>query len=217
MQISSVNSLWNAFSANGAASSKSAQYQSVEEKNEAYELALSDQAQAYMASGQSMMDRLSNPSFAQNLPEDLQNSMDDIQERLNRLLVSRNLGTDETLEFTVDENGFIRLTSEHPDKEAIEQAINGNEEFVGDLKETLNKGRNYAASEANEKYVKLMNDEDDEDKEKKVKENEYERQLRLTEKVAKIQEQISSVSGNFSLQGGKLSLASVAMAQNMSF
>ncbi len=216
MQVSSDKTLAIANIWGRQSTTKSAEFaQAQDSLSEAYTLDLSEAAQKYLNSSQNLLNRAQGKALSQAaLPDDLQQSINNLQDRLNRILLSHNIDTAQDISFEFDENGLLKVTSEHPDKEKIERILNEDNGFINEARQSLQDGFEYAAGEVQQKYVEILEDDDDEDKKEKIK-NDYERQLDLQMRAAKAQEQVAAAAGSFSLNGGALTMSSVATAQSI--
>lgn len=217
MQLSSINNSNNIQNLLGGFSASSKSDNQNEKKDEAYQLSISDEAQAaYAAAKRSQANRINNPDLGASLPKELQESIKSMQDKLNRILLSHNIKTGQDLNFTVNNEGKIELVGENPNKEAIEEALNSDAEFVKEAKSTLEKASAEAQSQVNQKKeIRLKEPEDDE--EEKKKQNEYERQLAINTKAISVANQINTASNKFSVSGGTISFDSLNIAQSTVF
>lgn len=184
------------------------------EKSSAFTLDLSDAAKMIMAAGKTVsqtpgMDTAQKTKTMTDLANDVKKSTQEVEKMLNRLLLSRNIDTSSKIEFGTDENGRIIVTSDHPDKALIEEAVNGNNEVSQGIKDMLDKSSTLALATVKQNYTIALEDEENKDDEEK--------KLMLDEKYVSFAKQVNDVSGNFSLEGGQISAASLSMAQSMTF
>lgn len=195
---------------NFGSSSKSADKQekdsAIPPTSDAFVLDLSEQAKALMAAetGASETGKLDSLS-------DINRKVDatEVSEALNRLLVSRNINVSGKIDFSFDDNGKIIVTSDHPQKDLIEQAVNENNSLSNDVKKLLKQSYEEALDKVQKEYqIALEDDENKDDEEKK---------LELHNRVVSFTKQLDSVAGDFSLEGGNISAAVTAMATGFSF
>lgn len=215
MQISSVNNQSAIAGLLGTSSASKEAQRNNSEKNEAYELSISEEAQqAYLAAKQSQMNRLTNPNVTvgNKVSDKLQASIDSMTEKLNRILLSNGIDTSSEINLSIDETGKIVVKSDHPEKEKIERILNDNEQFANEVKKTLSDASLEAVGQVEEKKQISLKEHEEDDEDKKKQENEFERQLRITEKAIEISKQVMAVSNDFSLSGGTVSFASLTMA-----
>lgn len=215
MQISSVNNQSAIAGLLGTSSASKEALSNNSEKNEAYELSISEEAQqAYLAAKQSQMNRLTNPNVTggNKVSDKLQASIDSMTEKLNRILLSNGIDTSSEINLSIDETGKIVVKSDHPEKEKIERILNDNEQFANEVKKTLSDASLEAVGQVEEKKQISLKEHEEDDEDKKKQENEFERQLRITEKAIEISKQVMAVSNDFSLSGGTVSFASLTMA-----
>ena len=215
MQISSVNNQSAIAGLLGTSSASKEAQSKNSEKNEAYELSISEEAQqAYIAAKQSQMNRLTNPDITggNKVSDKLQASIDSMTEKLNRILLSNGIDTSSEISLSVDETGKIVVKSDHPEKEKIERILNDDEQFANEVRKTLSDASLEAIGQVEEKKQISLKEHEEDDEDKKKKENEFERQLRITEKAMEISKQVMAVSNDFSLSGGTVSFASLTMA-----
>lgn len=215
MQLSSVNNQNPILNMLGTSSqSKEVQAKNAK-KNEAYELSISEEAQqAYLAAKQSQMNRLTNPDVTggSKVSDKLQEQIDSMTEKLNRILLSNGIDTSKEISLGVDESGKIIVKSDHPEKDKIERILNDNEQFAHETRKTLSEASLEALGQVEEKKQIRLKEPEEDDEDKKKHENEFERQLRITEKAMEISKQVIAASSDFSLSGGTVSFASLTMA-----
>lgn len=173
------------------------------EKSAAFVLDLSDDAQQMMASSSNKTNKI-NSVIGNNKVD-----ADEVSKALNRFLVSRNFDVSQKIEFSLDESGNIKITSDHPQKDEIEQALNDNDSLSSDIRQLLKQSHEEAIGEVQRKYsIELSEDENKDDEEK---------QLELYNKTISFNQQLDSAAGNFSFSGGKIIAAVTTMAASMSF
>lgn len=214
MNVSSVfSNSFGLFGGKTMASAKSPEFIAKNEKNDAYELNISDEAKnAYKTSAADTLARASGSDLiAAAMPQDLKNDIKAMEEKLTRILLSHNIDTSKPIDFSF-ENGKIVVKGEHPEKERIERILNENEELVSSSQKTLDKAAAHAHNLAEQKYKVALKDKDDDEKE-----TEYEKELRLKMRLANVNKQITEVSGDFSLSGGGVSMSSIAVANGATF
>lgn len=214
MQISSVNNQKPILNVFGTSSQSKELQAKTFEKNEAYELSISEEAQqAYLAAKRSQMNRLSNPDVTggAKVSDKLQEQIDAMTKKLNRILLANGIDTSKDINLGV-ESGKIIVKSNHSEKERIERILNDNEQFANEVHKTLADASLEAEGQVEEKKQARLKEHVEDDEDKKKQENEFERQLRITEKVINISNQIMAVSGDFSLSDGNISFASLTIA-----
>ncbi|MBQ8630178.1 MAG: hypothetical protein IJ479_00480 [Alphaproteobacteria bacterium] len=211
-KISAIANIWGRQS-----TTKSEEFvQKGDSTSEAYTLDLSEAAQKYMSSSQALLARAQGKELTKAaLPDGLQQSIDHMQDRLNRTLLSHNINTAQDISFEFDKSGLLKVTSEHPDKEKIERILNEDKEFINEARRTLQDSSEYASGEVQKKYVELLEDDDKDDEDKEKIKNEYERQSDLQMRAAKAQEQVAAASNSFMLGGGALTMSSIATAHSI--
>lgn len=175
--------------------------------NAAFILDLSDKAQEIIAAdkGVSAADR------TKTLDERVKEQSEAVQNKMTRLLLSRNIDFSKNMDFEIDSSGNIRIKGDVDNKEVIENVLNGDSSFRNELKQLLNDASDLAAQKIKEKYkiaLKALEKDDDKDKEK--------RKLELQNKYIQMVQNVGSISGNFSLNNGSLNIASLDFAANVS-
>lgn len=214
MNVSSVfSNSFGLFGGKPMASAKSPEFVAKNEKNDAYELSISDEAKnAYKTSAADTIARASGGDLiAAAMPQDLKDDIKSMEEKLTRILLSHNIDTSKPIDFSF-ENGKITVKGDHPDKEKIERVLNENQDLVSSSQKTLDKAAAHARNLADEKYKISLKDKDDDEKE-----TEYEKELRLKMRLATVNKQIAEVSGDFSLNAGGISMSSIAVANGATF
>lgn len=197
-----LNGLGSAKPANNAEEPRTAA-----SSNAAFILDLSDKAQEIIAAdkGVSATDR------TKTLDERVKEQSEAVQNKMTRLLLSRNIDFSKNMDFEIDSSGNIRIKGDVDNKEAIENVLNGDSSFRNELKQLLNDASDLAAQKIKEKYkiaLKALEKDDDKDKEK--------RKLELQNKYIQMVQNAGSISGNFSLNNGSLNIASLDFAANVS-
>lgn len=209
MSILSVSSFLQPL--NGLGSAKPAnnaeETRTVASSNAAFILDLSDKAQEIIAAdkGASATDR------TKTLDERVKEQSEAVQNKMTRLLLSRNIDFSKNMDFEIDSSGNIRIKGDVDNKEAIENVLNGDSSFRNELKQLLNDASDLATQKIKEKYkiaLKALEKDDDKDKEK--------RKLELQNKYIQMVQNVGSISGNFSLNNGSLNIASLDFAANVS-
>lgn len=206
MSILSVSSLLQPLNTFGKRSDGIGAAVEAPKTDEAYILDLSDRKNVGISAEKSSV---SGGMSYGPLLKSVQKQTVNVQDRLTRLLLSRNIDYSENIKFKIDDNGKIRVDGENAGKEAIEQVLNEDSEFSTELKRLLNDASDLAREEVRQKYqIALEDDENKDDEEKK---------LMLENKVIEINNQITKLSGSFSLDGGSLNIASLQFAAGVSF
>ena len=198
-----LNGFGNAKPANDAAET-----QSINTSNPAFVLDLSTKAQEIIAAnngGVSDMDR------TMPLEMRVKEQSEAVQNKMTRLLLSRNIDFSKDLDFEIDSSGKVRVKGEVANKEAIEKVLNEDASFSGELKKLLSDASDLATQKIKEKYkiaLKALEEDDDKDKEKK--------KLELQNKYIQMVQNVGKISENFSLSNGTLSIASLDFAASVS-
>lgn len=214
MNVSSVfSNSFGLFGGKPMVGAKSQEFVAKNEKNDAYELNISNEAKnAYKASAADTMSRAAGKDLiAAAMPQDLKDKIKTMEEELSRILLSHNINTSKPIDFAF-ENGRVVVKGEHPEKEKIERVLNENKDLVNSIQKTLDEAAAYARDLAGQKYKVALKDKDDDEKE-----TEYEKELRLKMRLAAVNKQIAEVSGDFSLSGGGVSMSSIAVANGATF
>lgn len=198
-----LNGLGSAKPANNAEETRTAT-----SSNAAFILDLSDKAQEIIAAdkGVSVTDR------TKTLDERVKEQSEAVQNKMTRLLLSRNIDFSKNMDFEIDSSGNIRIKGDVDNKEAIENVLNGDSSFRNELKQLLSDASDLATQKIKEKYkiaLKALEKDDDEDKEKK--------KLELQNKYIQMVQNVGSISGNFSLNNGSLNIASLDFAAGVGF
>lgn len=210
MSILSVSSFLQPL--NGFGSTKpandTAEINNVSASNAAFVLDLSEKAQEIIAAnngGVSDMDR------TMPLETRVKEQSKAVQDKMTRLLLSRNIDFSQNMDFEIDSSGKIRVKGEVANKEAIEKVLNEDSSFSGELKRLLSDASDLATQKIKEKYkiaLKALEDDDDEDKEKK--------KLELQNKYIQMVQNVGKISNDFSLSNGALNIASLDFAAGVS-
>lgn len=214
MEISSVfSNSFSLFNVKTQNSSKSADFMASNEKNPAYDLNISDEAKnAYKTSQNDFFSRAQGSGInALAMPQELKDGIQDMQDKLNRILLSHNIDTSKPIEFTI-ENGQVKVMSNHPQKAEIERVLSENQDFVSSSQKTLDGAKAHATDIVNQKVKIAMENKDDDEEE-----TESEKELRLEAQKVSVGKQIADVGGNFSLNGGSVSMPSIAVASSAIF
>lgn len=210
MSILSVSSFLQPL--NGLGSAKPAN--NVEEartatsSNAAFILDLSDKAQEIIAAdkGVSATDR------TKTLDERVKEQSEAVQNKMTRLLLSRNIDFSKNMDFEIDSSGNIRIKGDVDNKETIENVLNGDSSFRNELKQLLNDASDLATQKIKEKYkiaLKALEKDDDKDKEK--------RKLELQNKYIQMVQNVGKISNDFSMNNGILNIASLDFAAGVGF
>lgn len=197
-----LNGLGNAKPANNTDETRTAT-----SSNAAFILDLSDKAQEIIAADKG----LSATDRTKTLDERVKEQSEAVQNKMTRLLLSRNIDFNKNIDFEIDASGNIRIKGDVDNKEAIENVLNGDSSFRNELKQLLNDASDLASQKIKEKYKIALNaleKEDDKDKEK--------RKLELQNKYIQMVQNVGSISGDFSLNNGSLNIASLDFAANVS-
>lgn len=176
----------------------------------AFILDLSDQAQQIMAAGNS--NEAAAVDTSKSLSDRVKEQSEAVQDKINRLLLSRNLDVNADMDFEIGVDGKIKVKGDIANKEAIEAALNGDSSLGNELKQLLNDSSQLATQKLKEKFkvaVKALEDDDDEDKEKK--------KLELEQKYIRTVQQVGEISNDFSFSGGSLNIASLDFVENFTF
>lgn len=179
-------------------------------KSDAFILDLSSQAQQILAASNS--NEISQVNTSKSLSDRVKEQSESVQDKITRLLLSRNLDINADMDFEVDAGGNIKVKSDIANKEAIEEALNSDTSLGRELKQLLSDSSQLATEKIKEKYkvaLKALEEDDDKDKEKK--------KLELQNKYIKMVEQVSQISNDFSFSGGSLNIASMDFANNLIF
>ena len=176
----------------------------------AFILDLSDQAQQIMAAGNS--NEAAAVDTSKSLSDRVKEQSEAVQDKINRLLLSRNLDVNADMDFEIGVDGKIKVKGDIANKEAIEAALNGDSSLGNELKQLLNDSSQLATQKLKEKFkvaVKALEEDDDEDKEKK--------KLELEQKYIRAVQQVGEISNDFSFSGGSLNIASLDFVENFTF
>lgn len=176
----------------------------------AFILDLSDQAQQIMAAGNS--NEAAAVDTSKSLSDRVKEQSEAVQDKINRLLLSRNLDVNADMDFEIGVDGKIKVKGDIANKEAIEAALNGDSSLGNELKQLLNDSSQLATQKLKEKFkvaVKALEEDDDEDKEKK--------KLELEQKYIRTVQQVGEISNDFSFSGGSLNIASLDFVENFTF
>lgn len=213
LSVSSFLQPLNGFGASKQSSNDKAASGSSSDNNPAFVLDLSDKAKQLMAaelpSETKNVDAFKKPvSLSDSVKEQSKN----VQDKMTRLLLSRNIDFSADMDLEIDSSGKIRVKGDIANKDAIEEALNGDSSLSSELKQLLNDSSSLATQKAEAKYkaaLKILEEDDDEDKEKK--------KLEMEQKYINIVKQIGQISNDFSFKGGALSIASLDFVANTTF
>lgn len=178
--------------------------------SDAFILDLSSQAQQMLAAGNS--NEAAQVDTSKSLSDRVKEQSESVQDKITRLLLSRNLDINTDMDFEVDAGGNIKVKGDIANKEAIEQALNSDSTLGSELKQLLSDSSDLATQKIKEKYkiaLKTLEEDDDKDKEKK--------KLELQNKYIKMVEQVGQISNDFGFSGGSLNIASMDFANNLVF
>lgn len=197
-----LNGLGSAKPANNAEETRTAA-----SSNAAFILDLSDKAQEIIAAdkGISATDR------TKTLDERVKEQSEAVQNKMTRLLLSRNIDFNKNMDFEIDSSGNIRIKGDVDNKEAIENVLNSDSSFRNELKQLLNDTSDLATQKIKEKYkiaLKALEKDDDKDKEK--------RKLELQNKYIQMVQNVGKISNDFSMNNGILNIASLDFAAGVS-
>lgn len=211
MSILSVSSFLQPL--NGLGSSKPAndvaEIKNINASNPAFVLNLSDKAQEIIAANNS---GVSDADRTKPLNERVKEQSEAVQNKMTRLLLSRNIDFNKNMDFEIDSSGNIRIKGDIENKEAIENVLNGDSSFRNELKQLLNDASDLAMQKIKEKYkiaLKALEKDDDKDKEK--------RKLELQDKYIQMVRNVGKISNDFSMDNGILNIASLDFAAGMGF
>lgn len=196
----------NMFGSSSKSSDKGEKDAVIPPMSDAFVLDLSEEAKALMAGSTDI-----NSADTLDSLSDMANKVDntEVSEALNRLLLSRNIDISKKIDFSVDDSGRIIVTSDHPQKDLIEKAVNEDNSLSNDVKKLLNQSYEEALGKVQQEYrIALDDDENKDDEEKK---------LELYNRVVSFTKQLDSVAGDFSLEGGSITAAVTSMASGFSF
>lgn len=210
MQISSLNTALS-FLAPNAKSAEARPVDNSSSQNQAYILDLSDSALQMMnssakdSSSADSINGIADDLGTTRLADDLKS----LEKELSRVLLSRNIDPQANYEFSINANGRIEIKGEGANKAEIERIINENSDLSNHIRQTITKADTAASAEIQKKYAISIDDDDNKDDEEKKR--------ILHEKAMAAQERISSLSGNFSMSCGQISVASLDFAAGFSF
>lgn len=179
-------------------------------QSDAFILDLSSQAQQMLAAGNS--NEISQADTSKSLSDRVKEQSESVQDKITRLLLSRNLDINADMDFEVDASGNIKVKGDIANKEAIEEALNSDSSLGSELKQLLSDSSDLATQKIKEKFkvaLKALEEDDDKDKEKK--------KLELQNQYIKMVEQVGKISNDFSFSGGSLNIASMDFANNLTF
>lgn len=210
MQISSLNTALS-FLAPNAKSAEAHPFDNSSSQNQAYILDLSDSALQMMnssakdSSSADNIKRIADDLSTTSLADDLQS----LGKELSRVLLSRNIDPQASYEFSINTNGRVEIKGEVANKAEIERVINDSSDLSRHIRQTITKADTAASAEVQKKYAISLDDEENKDDEEKKR--------ILYEKAMAAQEQVRRLSGNFSMSGGQISVASLDFAAGFSF
>lgn len=212
MSILSVSSFLQPLNGFGSAkpANDTAETANAANSSAAFILDLSESAQQIMAAGNS--NEAAPVDSGKSLSDRVKEQSEAVQDKINRLLLSRNLDINADMDFEIGADGKIKIKGDIANKEAIEAALNGDSSLGGELRQLLNDSSQLATQKLKEKYkvaVKALEEDDDKDKEKK--------KLELEQKYIRLVQQVGEISSDFSFSGGSLNIASLDFVNNFSF
>ena len=180
---------------------------------EAYQLDLSPQAQKMLApkdtAAAAAEAKPTRRPGVLSLPENqaLVQSINELEQKLNGFLLSRNIDNLANYQFEYHEDNTITLNNDIKDKKEIEAAVNGNSELVGEIRNVLAESQIAAANDLQHQYLDARGREG-------IKGN-VEKTETLLQRTMSSQRILTNVGGYFSLNGGKLNITSITTAQNI--
>lgn len=212
MSILSVSSFLQPLNGFGSAkpANDTAETANAANSSAAFILDLSESAQQIMAAGNS--NEAVPVDSGKSLSDRVKEQSEAVQDKINRLLLSRNLDINADMDFEIGADGKIKIKGDIANKKAIEAALNGDSSLGGELRQLLNDSSQLATQKLKEKYkvaVKALEEDDDKDKEKK--------KLELEQKYIRLVQQVGEISSDFSFSGGSLNIASLDFVNNFSF